>query len=251
MHFTTYETTNKVNDKFYIGVHSTNNIFDSYLGSGSHFTNALKTYGRNNFHKLITGVWKSEDIMYLMEEWLVDESVVVDPKSYNQIPGGRGAICKPKNGMVTAFDKSLNIFVSILKSQINNRYVGVNSGKIRVHNHITEKVVCVNNIPKGFIPGRLSGIFDNAHPQSRRNKQSKKVSGISNGNSKKIDFFNENNQLMFSAHGNLGEVITKNNLSRDAVMCSLRTGNSMYPKPSKKLLKSGRDKFIGWIVRYH
>ena len=35
MKFTTYETTNLTNNKYYIGVHATKNLKDSYLGSGA------------------------------------------------------------------------------------------------------------------------------------------------------------------------------------------------------------------------
>lgn len=48
-YFYIYKTTNLINDKIYIGQHSTFNINDRYLGSGSNFQKALKKYGKENF----------------------------------------------------------------------------------------------------------------------------------------------------------------------------------------------------------
>ena len=44
-----YITTNKINGKFYIGKHSTDNLNDKYLGSGIKLNNAIKKYGKEHF----------------------------------------------------------------------------------------------------------------------------------------------------------------------------------------------------------
>lgn len=40
-----YKITNKVNQKFYIGIHKTENINDDYYGSGHCIKAAIKKYG--------------------------------------------------------------------------------------------------------------------------------------------------------------------------------------------------------------
>ena len=37
---------------YYIGVHSTDNLLDGYLGSGYHILNAIKKYGKDSFARL-------------------------------------------------------------------------------------------------------------------------------------------------------------------------------------------------------
>ena len=92
IYHTTYEIINQINKKYYIGAHSTEDIYDLYYGSGERITRAVRKYGKGNFNKITTGVWKSQEIAYLMESWIVDGEVVADPNSYNLVPGGRAPL---------------------------------------------------------------------------------------------------------------------------------------------------------------
>lgn len=51
MYHLVYMTTNLVNGKMYVGVHSTENLEDGYLGSGNLIKKAVKKYGRENFDR--------------------------------------------------------------------------------------------------------------------------------------------------------------------------------------------------------
>lgn len=46
-----YEIKNKNNGNIYIGIHSTLDIDDGYMGSGSEITAAVKKYGPDSFTK--------------------------------------------------------------------------------------------------------------------------------------------------------------------------------------------------------
>lgn len=84
-----YKITNSINGKYYIGRHSTNDLNDSYYGSGKGITNAIKKYGKESFTKeIIAEAFSSEDLWEIEKE-IVNEEVVKDKQSYNMAYGGK------------------------------------------------------------------------------------------------------------------------------------------------------------------
>ena len=55
-----YKITNLINNHFYYGVHSTNNLNDGYFGSGVKLKQAVKKYGKENFKKEILFISSNE-----------------------------------------------------------------------------------------------------------------------------------------------------------------------------------------------
>jgi len=86
-----YKTTNNLNSKVYIGVHSTKNINDSYLGSGTYLKSAISKHGSNNFTKEILFNFNTRKEALLKEEELVNNDFVLDSNTYNLKLGGGGA----------------------------------------------------------------------------------------------------------------------------------------------------------------
>jgi hypothetical protein len=91
-----YKTTNLLNDKYYIGVHSTNNLEDGYLGSGTTIAAAIQKHGEDNFKKEILEFFSCAEDKWLAEIKYVTLEVVRDPNSYNQAAGGRNWIAAMK-----------------------------------------------------------------------------------------------------------------------------------------------------------
>lgn len=89
-HNLVYKTTNLVNGKIYIGVHSTNKIEDGYLGSGRIFKRALKKYGEDNFQREILFNFDSSKEAFDKERELVTKEFIERKDNYNFITGGFG-----------------------------------------------------------------------------------------------------------------------------------------------------------------
>lgn len=86
-----YKTVNKANGKYYIGKHSTDDLNDGYLGSGTLLKKALKKYGKENFEREIICFCSSSEEVYAKEHEIVTQEIVNDPMSYNLRCGGEGA----------------------------------------------------------------------------------------------------------------------------------------------------------------
>lgn len=89
MRYLIYKITNQINGRYYIGRHRTNNIDDSYMGSGIAISNAIKKYGISNFSKEIIAESWDETNLWELEKIIVNEEIVKDPKSYNMTYGGK------------------------------------------------------------------------------------------------------------------------------------------------------------------
>lgn len=85
-----YKITNKVNNKIYIGVHSTNDLNDGYMGSGVAIKRAIDKYDIENFTREILYDFGSSDQAYLKEAEIVNESFVSRRDTYNMKCGGLG-----------------------------------------------------------------------------------------------------------------------------------------------------------------
>ena len=98
MFHTIYQTTNNVNGKIYIGVHSTSDIHDSYLGSGKNLKRAIKKHGKENFKKEILHIVDSIEEAYNLEEKIVNEDFISRHDTYNvKVGGDRGPRNAGKN----------------------------------------------------------------------------------------------------------------------------------------------------------
>lgn len=86
-----YKTTNLVNGKMYIGMHSQpKGPIDEYLGSGKHFRQAVAHYGKENFVKEILLYCDSREELAEQEAKIITNEIVADKSYYNLKLGGTG-----------------------------------------------------------------------------------------------------------------------------------------------------------------
>jgi hypothetical protein len=90
--YTVYKTTNIINNKFYIGVHKTNNPHDSYYGSGVLISKGIKKYGKENFTKDIIALFDNPEQAFALEKLIVNEDFIKNNDTYNVCVGGHGSV---------------------------------------------------------------------------------------------------------------------------------------------------------------
>ena len=85
-----YKTTNKINEKFYVGMHSTNNLEDGYIGSGKYLWNSIRKHGRENFEVEFLEFFDSREKLRERESFIVTEDFITNPLCMNLKRGGDG-----------------------------------------------------------------------------------------------------------------------------------------------------------------
>lgn len=101
-----YKITNNINGHYYYGIHSTNNLNDGYMGSGTRLHYAFKKYGKENFTKEIIKFFDTYKDVCEYESVVVNETLLKDDSCYNIKCGGIGGA---KN-MLTAIDNLGNTY---------------------------------------------------------------------------------------------------------------------------------------------
>jgi hypothetical protein len=117
-----YKTTNLINGKYYIGVHSTYDLDDGYLGSGVLLKKSIQKYGKYNFKLEILEFFDNRKSLIRKERELVTETFIKDELCMNLKPGGSG-------GFVDEIHRTTFI-TSSKKTQFSKKY---NVGSIRVN----------------------------------------------------------------------------------------------------------------------
>jgi hypothetical protein len=107
-----YKVANLVNQKYYIGIHSTDNLDDGYLGSGVAIKEAIAKYNSKNFVKEILEFFDSRESALLKEEYVVTEQVVSDENSYNLTTGGNAPPIKTNFSHTTESKEKISKYLN-------------------------------------------------------------------------------------------------------------------------------------------
>ena len=83
-----YKTTNKFNDKFYIGIHSTFDLNDGYLGSGYRLNKDINRFGKEQYEREILEFFDTREKAYEREKEVVNETLMKNWYCLNVAEGG-------------------------------------------------------------------------------------------------------------------------------------------------------------------
>ena len=174
-----YKTTNKVNGKYYYGIHSTDNLEDGYMGSGNTILRAFKKHGKENFIKEIIADYQTRKEASDHEKSVVTEELIELGECYNLRTGGDcnynfSNVLKIKLSIIAKCRKhseKTKQKMSVSKRGINNP----NYGK-KCSDEAKAKISLANKC-KSKMKGELHPQFGKQRSEETKNKISKANSG--------------------------------------------------------------------------
>jgi len=129
-----YKTTNLINSKYYIGMHSTDNLDDGYIGSGTRLWRSIEYYGKENFKVEILEFLPDRLSLKEREHELVNKEKLIDNMCMNLKVGGNGgwyltpeqyvarnAKCSKRGGLATGPKNGAKKFKELNDSGFSSR----------------------------------------------------------------------------------------------------------------------------------
>lgn len=143
-----YKTTCNITGRWYIGMHSTYNLEDGYIGSGKRLRYSIRKYGVENHTKEILKFFETRDLLIEAEKNAITPEMIEDKNCMNLKSGGEGGFSSEEHrlkfieaaknvGMDSAREK-LKLLLSTNKD-FNNlfRKKIINGQKLKNFNHNT------------------------------------------------------------------------------------------------------------------
>jgi hypothetical protein len=91
-----YKTTNLLSGKYYIGMHSTDNLEDGYLGSGTRLRRSINKYGKDNFKREILYYTDTREELKALEQDVITLNEIAKVDCMNLKVGGEGGFISDK-----------------------------------------------------------------------------------------------------------------------------------------------------------
>ena len=122
-----YKTTCKVTGKYYIGMHSTSNLKDGYLGSGKRLRYSIRKHGKDNHEKEILEFFDSRELLVEAEKLAITPDMIVDNNCMNLKCGGTGGFVSlsacTKGGLIAGnINKERVKNDPIFKENLSNKF---------------------------------------------------------------------------------------------------------------------------------
>jgi hypothetical protein len=180
-----YKIKNKLNGKIYIGIHSTDDLNDGYMGSGTLILKSIEKYGKHNFIKTILEYCDNRDLLVELERKVVNKEFVDRRDTYNLSLGGSSINSTWKKSNQTILDKLKNDLVWA-ETRSRNISLGINramkSGKCSTATREFQMLRNQKSLTKESIEKRKSTYARNKHQQGENHSLYGKRS-VNNGTS--------------------------------------------------------------------
>ena len=135
-----YKILCNVTQRYYIGIHSTSNIDDGYMGSGRRLKASIRKYGVDNFTKEILLFFDTREELVEAEKKAITEDMVTDSNCMNLMGGGTGGFISDEQQKHRS-ECGGKAFSDKLKNDINfNKYHSTRSSKRMKNTHKEGKI---------------------------------------------------------------------------------------------------------------
>ena len=156
-----YKIICSVTNRYYIGMHSTDDLEDGYLGSGSRLARSKRKYGKDSHSIERLEFLPDRESLRKREEELVTEELLKDPLCMNLIMGGGDFHLTPNQ--YDARNKKCNsLLVEKIKSdpELKKNFSDQMANKNKTHskrwNVISNKTRCIGRVASQDTKDRLS-----------------------------------------------------------------------------------------------
>ncbi len=167
-----YKTTCKVTGRYYIGMHSTCNLEDGYMGSGKRLRHSIRKYGEENHIKEILEFLPDREKLIEREKECITSDMVVDNNCMNLKEGGTGGFINEEHRK-KALKSSRVSYKKHLENDLEFRKKMFN--------------VLLENVKKAHKDGKFKyGTFKNKHHSDETKQlmsETRKGTGIGKNNS--------------------------------------------------------------------
>jgi hypothetical protein len=143
-----YKTTCLVTGRYYIGMHSTSNLEDGYMGSGKRLRYSIRKYGIDNHKKEILEFFDTRDLLIEAEKIAITSEMLIDKDCMNLKHGGEGGfISEEQQRHRSKCGGEAN--AKRLKTDIEYR-----KSHIKIHSDLFKKLHAAGKITRGDWSGK-------------------------------------------------------------------------------------------------
>jgi hypothetical protein len=162
-----YQTTNIINNKIYIGAHSTDLLADGYLGSGHRLTLAIEKYGVKSFERIILHTFTTPEEMFKKESEIVNKEFLKRLDVYNIVEGGFGGYNKGTTGLKHLHHPESNkrcavhpnaIPIMLTEGWVIGRNMSSTTDTIWIYKDIEKKMISPDNLSNYIKEGWKKGL---------------------------------------------------------------------------------------------
>lgn len=118
-----YKTTNLLTKRYYIGMHSTDDLEDGYLGSGKRLRYSIRKYGAENHQREILEFVDTREELKAREKEVVSLNEIAKEECMNLMEGGQGGFVSEEHRFKFINSKGPENFAKKLKEDEEYRKI--------------------------------------------------------------------------------------------------------------------------------